>query len=252
MQLSDRTTGPKLAPPTVGQPIAAATSELVLERGRFPAAPDGLWLFPRVRAASDLGRHSCGAPENGAREDATRRRAVGRHHRQPERQERRKRGERIDSVGFDAAKKIKGVKRHIATDTQGLLLSAIVHPANVQDRDSAVDLLKELKKLFPGLKQIWADSGYNAHKLTEAFKAMGDWKLEIVKRSGTARGFEVLPRRWVVERTLAWMGRKRANDSRTFTTDLGSQPAKPQSWSSPTRGMVPSERLALITDLGKP
>ena len=77
-----------------------------------------------------------------------------------------------------------------------------MHPANVQDRDGAVDLLKELKKLFPGLKQIWADSGYNAHKLTEAFKAMGDWKLEIVKRSGTARGFEVLPRRWVVERTL--------------------------------------------------
>ena len=84
-----------------------------------------------------------------------------------------------------------------------------MHPANVQDRDGAVDLLKELKKLFPGLKQIWADSGYNAHKLTEAFKAMGDWKLEIVKRSGTAKGFEVLPRRWVVERTLAWMGRNR-------------------------------------------
>jgi putative transposase len=116
---------------------------------------------------------------------------------------------RIDPVGFDAAKKIKGVKRHIATDTQGLLLNAIVHPANVQDRDGAIDLLKQLKKLFPGLKHVWADSGYNAKKLTEAFKAMGDWKLEIVKRSDTAKGFEVLPRRWVVERTLAWMGRNR-------------------------------------------
>ena len=88
-------------------------------------------------------------------------------------------------------------------------MNAIVHPANIQDRDGAVDLLKELKKLFPGLKLIWADNGYNAKKLTDAFNGMGDWKLEIVKRSDTAKGFEVLPRRWVVERTLAWMGRNR-------------------------------------------
>src|SRR3970282_1614208 len=67
--------------------------------------------------------------------------------------------------------KINGVKRHIATDTQGLLLNAIVHPANVQDRDGAIDLLKQLKKLFPGLKLVWADNGYNAHKLTQAFTA---------------------------------------------------------------------------------
>jgi transposase len=116
---------------------------------------------------------------------------------------------RIDSVGFDAAKKIKGVKRHIAVDTQGLLLNAIVHPANIQDRDGAVNLLQGLKKLFPALKLIWADSGYHARKLTDAFNGMGDWKLEIVKRSDTAKGFEVLPRRWVVERTFAWMGRNR-------------------------------------------
>ena len=116
---------------------------------------------------------------------------------------------RIDLVGFDAAKKIKGVKRHIAVDTQGLLLNAIVHPANIQDRDGAVDLLQGLKKLFPALKLIWADSGYHASKLTDAFSGMGDWKLEIVKRSDTAKGFEVLPRRWVVERTFAWMGRNR-------------------------------------------
>ena len=84
-----------------------------------------------------------------------------------------------------------------------------MHPANVQDRDGAVDLLKELKTLFPRLKLIWADNGYNAKKLTDAFNGMGDWKLEIVKRSDTAKGFQVLPRRWVVERTLAWMGRNR-------------------------------------------
>lgn len=79
----------------------------------------------------------------------------------------------------------------------------------MQDRDGAVGLLEELKKLFPRLKQVWADNGYNAKKLTEAFNAMGSWKLQIVKRSDTAKGFEVLPRRWVVERTLAWMGRNR-------------------------------------------
>ena len=84
-----------------------------------------------------------------------------------------------------------------------------MHPANVQDRDGAVDLLKQLKKLFVGVKLVWADNGYNAEKLTDAFAAMGDWKLEIVKRSDAAKGFQVLPRRWVVERTFAWMGRNR-------------------------------------------
>lgn len=88
-------------------------------------------------------------------------------------------------------------------------MNAIVHAANIQDRDGAVDLLKGLKKLFPRLALIWADSGYNARKLADAFANMGRWKLEIVKRSDAAKGFEVLPRRWVVERTFAWMGRNR-------------------------------------------
>ena len=70
-------------------------------------------------------------------------------------------------------------------------MNAIAHPANGQDRDGAVDLLKQLKKLFPGLKLVWADHGYNAHKLSKVFAAMGDWKLEIVKRSDAAKGFEV-------------------------------------------------------------
>jgi len=103
------------------------------------------------------------------------RRALGCHHRQPERQERRKRGRGFDAIGFDAAKKIKGVKRHIATDTQGLLLNAIVHPANVQDRDGAVDLLKGLKKLFPGLKHVWADSAYMPTS-SRSLQSHGDWK----------------------------------------------------------------------------
>ena len=84
-----------------------------------------------------------------------------------------------------------------------------MHPANVQDRDGAVDLLKGLKTLFPGLKLIWADSGYNAKKLTDAFNGMGDWKLEIVKRSDTAKGFVLQAKRWIVERTLAWISRNR-------------------------------------------
>ena len=86
-------------------------------------------------------------------------------------------------------------------------MNAIVHAANIQDRDGAVPLLEGLRKLFPGLALIWADSGYNARKLTDAFAKMGRWRLQIVKRSDAAKGFEVLPRRWVVERTFAWMGR---------------------------------------------
>ena len=111
--------------------------------------------------------------------------------------------------GYDAGKKIKGRKRHILTDTPGLLLLVNVHTADVQDRDGAPDLFKTARNRFPWMRHVFADGGYAGDKLREAIKDYGDWTIEIIKRSDTAKRFEVLPRRWVVERTFAWMGRCR-------------------------------------------
>ena len=111
--------------------------------------------------------------------------------------------------GYDAAKKIKGRKRHIVTDTGGLLAGAEVHPADVQDRDGAVLVIKAIHQLFPWLRHLFADSVYDGANLRAALAKFGNWTIEIIKRSDVARGFIVLPRRWVVERTLAWLNRNR-------------------------------------------
>lgn len=111
--------------------------------------------------------------------------------------------------GYDAAKKIKGRKRHILTDTGGLLVAAIVHSADIQDRDGAPILLNSIRSAFPWLRHVFADSAYAAAKLTAALSRLGEWTLEIIKRSDAAKGFVLLPRRWVVERTLAWLNRNR-------------------------------------------
>lgn len=111
--------------------------------------------------------------------------------------------------GYDAGKKIKGRKRHILTDTCGFLIFILVHAAHIQDRDGAVDVLKAVRYRFPWLRYIFADGGYAGDKLRDALKAHGQWTLQIIKRSDTAKGFVVLPRRWVVERTFAWLNRCR-------------------------------------------
>jgi putative transposase len=111
--------------------------------------------------------------------------------------------------GYDAGKKIKGRKRHIVTDTLGLMLFVLIHAASVQDRDGAVDLIKAMRHRFPWLRHLFADSAYGGDKLASALAAMGRWTVQIVKRPNTAEGFLVLPRRWVVERTFAWLGRCR-------------------------------------------
>ena len=111
--------------------------------------------------------------------------------------------------GYDAGKRIKGRKRHIVTDTLGLLVGLAVHGADVQDRDGAPDLLRSISAVYPLLRHVFADGGYAGPKLRGALQKIGRWTLQIVKRSDTAQGFEVIPRRWVVERTFAWLGRCR-------------------------------------------
>ena len=111
--------------------------------------------------------------------------------------------------GYAAEKMIKGRKRHILTDTIGLPVGMIVHPGDVQDRDGAPGLLASVRRTFPWLRHVFADGGYAGDKLRGALEHLGDWTIEIVKRSDAVKGFVLLPRRWVVERTFAWLNRNR-------------------------------------------
>jgi transposase len=111
--------------------------------------------------------------------------------------------------GYDAGKKVKGRKRHILTDTMGVLVGAIVHTADIQDRDGAPLLLGAVRDALPRLRHVFADAAYAGAKLEQALTKLGTWTLEIVKRPENAEGFVLLPRRWVVERTIAWLNRNR-------------------------------------------
>jgi len=126
--------------------------------------------------------------------------------------------------GFDAGKKVKGRKRHIVTDTEGYLVGLQVHAADIQDRDGAVGVLASLRFLYPWLRHVFADGGYAGDKLRKALAQFGKWTMEIIRRSEQARGFAVLPRRWVVERTFAWLGRCRRL-AKDFETTIASATA---------------------------
>ena len=108
---------------------------------------------------------------------------------------------------YDAGKKVKGRKRHVVTDVLGHQFMIHVHAANIQNRDGAVALLKALGEKFPHLRHIFADSGYRGPNLKEAME--DDWTLQTIMRPHDRKGFILLPRRWVVERTFAWLGRNR-------------------------------------------
>ena len=138
--------------------------------------------------------------------------------------------------GYDGGKKVKGRKRHLLVDTEGLVLKAKVHSAKVMDRDGIEPLLKRTDGQFPRLKYLWLDAGYKGKGKEWVEKALG-WSVEVVQhppkiapqemlrrwarewaKEGVAidwekllppRGFRVLPRRWVVERTFSWLGQNR-------------------------------------------
>ena len=112
--------------------------------------------------------------------------------------------------GYDGGKKVVGRKRHIVVDVEGSVIVVEVHAASVQDRDGAPVVIAALLEVAASVKKLFADSGYAGPKLQEALKDLGVSKLiEIVPKPKDAKGFTVLYRRWVVERTFAWMGRCR-------------------------------------------
>ena len=153
---------------------------------------------------------------------------------------------------YDAGKKINGRKRHIVVDTIGLLFGAVVHTADVQDRDGAPDVLASIRKSCPWLRHIFApsrrmrafacratDGGYAGPKLRGALDRIGEWTLQIVKRSDAAQGFEVIPRRWVVERTFAWLGR-----CRRLAKDWEKSIASAEAWIDIAHIRLTTRRLA--------
>ena len=109
-------------------------------------------------------------------------------------------------------------------DTQGLLLAVAVHPADVQDRDGAKLVLSRLVGCLPRLERVWADGAY-AGKLVQWARNVGGWSLEVVRRPAQQHTFQVLPRRWVVERTFAWLGWQRR-----LSKDYGVLPETTETW----------------------
>ena len=112
-------------------------------------------------------------------------------------------------MGYDAGKKVKGRKIHALVDSEGLPMRVVVHSAAVQDHDGAGLLLDKIRHRFPWLELIWADGGYNAWQVDAAVAKVPSLRMDIVKWSDEVKGFVVLPRRWVVERTFSWFGRNR-------------------------------------------
>ena len=114
-----------------------------------------------------------------------------------------------ENKGFDAGKKIKGIKRHIIVDTLGLVLAVVIQSASIQDRDGAVDVVNKLYESWKKVVKIFADGGYRG-KLINTIKTKFKIELEIIKRD-ELHTFKILPKRWIVERTFAWIDTNRRN-----------------------------------------
>jgi len=112
-----------------------------------------------------------------------------------------------ESRGFDAGKRIKGIKRHIIVDTLGMILAVVIQGASVQDRDGATEVISKLCETWSGVIKIFADNGYRG-ALIDKVKKMFKIVFEVIKRS-ELHIFKVLPTRWIVERTFAWIDTNR-------------------------------------------
>jgi putative transposase len=141
--------------------------------------------------------------------------------------------------GFDPAKRVKGRKRHIVTDTEGSLLEVMVQPANVQDNHGAVPLLRSVRRRLPRLRYVFADRVYRGPKLANAIADAGKWTIEIVTRKQSIGTFTPEPRRWVVERTFAWLGR-----NRRLAKDFEATIASAEAWLMAASVQLLTRRLA--------
>ena len=137
--------------------------------------------------------------------------------------------------GSDAGKKVTGTKRHLLVDTLGLLLCIVVPAANLQDRDGAQLVFARAQEKCPGVRLVWADGG-SAGKLIAWLQQWCGWVLEIVKRSDGAKGWQLLPRRWVVERTISWL-----NGSRRLSKDY-------EDWPQTSEAMIQIAMIHLMLD----
>ena len=128
--------------------------------------------------------------------------------------------------GYDAGKRVNGRKRHIVVDTMGLLLSVLVTTGNVQDKPGGKQLLTRLYQRLhlPRLKLLWADAGYRGQPFADWVKTTFGWVWEVVKRNDDLKGFHVLSRRWVVERTFGWL-----NNYRRLSKDYEELPCTSES-----------------------
>jgi transposase len=172
---------------------------MAADASQFSSLAVGLSTVPRLARRRFVGAGEQGPSRAGAQNAGPKRHAHRGDYRFALGQDGPKRGQR----GYDAGKKIKGRKRHIAVDTQGNLLAAIVHSAGIQDRVAARAVLMRLFCRFDTITTVFVDGGYTGTLIGWA-KDMFGFTVKVVKRN-EQKTFQVLPKRWIVERTFAWL-----------------------------------------------
>ena len=189
-------------PLALGLPVAAVAP-------RLSAQDHGLWLLCGLAARRLVGDDPAPLGADRARAFGTRGQPHCRDLGQPKRQGRAKGGSCTKPSGYDAGKKVKGVKRHAATDTNGLILALATTDAAATDRKGAQRLFKPLKRRFPFVRHAFVDGGYSGASFAALAKREAKLSIEVVSKPKDQQGFAVLPRRWVIERTFAWLDRRR-------------------------------------------